>query len=200
MSASRITTQMPLPPPRAFHLLDGTGPVGWIDGNRVEFTGFADPAEAAAAAWVAHVGLERRRAKSQREAVPYLESPALILVRSGGYEWIAAAGKRLARLVRPSLQDRPLHSNEAARVSARWFGIEIAFPPDASELTIDSSAHVIYLALRRSGVPWSIRPHGLVLAPALAALRAKEPRIALRSGAARLTATQGLEVENALIR
>ena len=74
------------------------------------------------------------------------------------------------------------------------------FDEDASELTIGSSAHVIYLALRRSGLPWSIRPHELVLAPAAAVLRAEEPRIVLRAGAARLTATQALEVENALIR
>lgn len=200
MSASRITTQMPLPPPRAFQLSDGTGPVGWIDENRVEFTGFADPVEAAAAAWVAHVGLERRRAKSRREAPPYVEAPELFLMRSGGHEWITAPGKRLARLVRPDLQDSPPHPNEAADVSARWFGIEIAFPPDASELTIGSSAHVIYLALRRSGLPWSIRSHELVLAPAAALLRAEEPRIVLRSGTTRLAATQALEVEHALIR
>jgi hypothetical protein len=50
-----------------------------------------------------------------------------------------------------------LHSNDAGDVSARWFGIEIAFPPDASELSVGSDAHVIYLALRKSGLAWSAR-------------------------------------------
>src|SRR5689334_3781859 len=123
MSASRITTQMPLPPPRPFELLDGTGSVGWTDGNRVAFTGFADPAEAAAAAWVAHVGLERRSAKSRREAVPYFEPEQLFLVRAGGEEWITAAGNRLARLVRPNQQDSSVRANGEVDESAHWFGI-----------------------------------------------------------------------------
>ena len=157
MSASRITTRMPVPPPRQFQLLDGTGLVGWIDANRLEITGFADPAEAAAAAWVAHVALERRRAKWRQEDPPRLEAPQLFLARSAGQDWITGAGKRLARLVRPNLQDNSRNPNDAAAVSTEWFGIEIEFPADTSGLTVGSSAHVVYLALRRSGVRWSAR-------------------------------------------
>jgi hypothetical protein len=116
-----------------------------------------DPAEAAAAAWVAHVALETSRAKSGREEPPHLEWPELNLVRSGEHEWIVAEGKRLARLVRPKLAGGSSHSNEADQISAGCFGIEIILPPDPSEVTIGSSAYVIYLALRRSGLRWSIR-------------------------------------------
>jgi len=190
MSASRITTQMPLPPPRLFQLLDGTGPVGLIDANRVQFTGFRDPSEASGAAWVAHVGLERRRAKGSHDAPPSLESPRLFLVRRAAHEWITAGGQVLARLVRPNPQDNSLHSNQPAAVSARWFGIEIAFAPDASELAVFSGAQVMYLALRSSRLAWSARMHGIALdvAPVPAVLSADEPRIALQSGGARRTA------------
>ncbi|HEY6826981.1 MAG TPA: hypothetical protein VI259_08985 [Gemmatimonadaceae bacterium] len=126
--------------------MDGTGDVGSIDGNRVEFTGFADPAEAATAAWVAHVALERRRAKSSREEPAHLERPELGLVRSGEHEWIVADGKRLARLVRPKLAGTRANSNEADESSASCFGIEMILPPDPSEVTIGSSAYAIDLA------------------------------------------------------
>jgi hypothetical protein len=47
MSATGITIQTSLLPPRVFTLLDGTGPVGCSDENRVPFTGLADPDEGA---------------------------------------------------------------------------------------------------------------------------------------------------------
>lgn len=156
---------MSSPPPPGVHLLDGTGEVGLIDGNRVEFTGFADPGEAAAAAWVAHVALERRRAKSMREQPAYSERPELYLARSGEHEWIVAEGKRLARLVRRELNGSHPHSNDADAISASCFGIEIALPLDPSGITIESSAYVIYLALRRSGLHWSIRSEGSIPHP-----------------------------------
>jgi hypothetical protein len=196
MSASRITTQMPLPPPRLFQLLDVTGPVGWIDLNRVQFTGCRDPSEAAAAACVAPVGLERRRARSSREAPPSLESPRLFLVRRAAPEWITAEEEVLARLVRPNLQDNSLQSHQAAAVSARWFGIEIGFPPDASELTVLSGAQVMYLALRSSRLSWSARMHGVALdvAPVPAARSTDAPRIALQSGMRGARLTEALEI------
>jgi hypothetical protein len=153
MPAVQSLPGMSLPPPsRAYTLLDGTGTVGWIADNRLGFTGFASVAEAATAAWVAHVALERRAAKSRREPAPFLEPRALQLVRSDGHEWIESAGSRLARLVRPAQE-----SAGVGKTSAPWFGIEVVFPPDTSELTIGSSAHVVYRALRRSGMRWSIR-------------------------------------------
>jgi len=179
------TTLMSLPSATAVRLVDGTGEVGSIDGSRVEFTGFADPGEAAAAAWVAHAALERRRAKSRREEPPHLERPELYLVRSGEDEWIVGEGKRLARLVRPKLQDCRSPSNEADETSASCFGIEVVLSPDPSELMIGSSAYVIYLALRRSGLRWSIRSEESVPDPAGGMPRGGEPMRSCRSIAPR---------------
>jgi hypothetical protein len=189
MVSLKINHSHVISPPSRFKLLDGTGAVGWIDVNRVQFTGFANPGEAAAAAWVAHVALERRWTRSSREAPPSSELPRLFLVRADGREWITAAGERLARLVRPNSEDDSLQSPEVRDVSARLFGFEIAFPPDASELTVGSGAHVIYVALRRSGLPWSARsrddaPAARTCAAALAAAEHQsrsdpgQPRIA----------------------
>jgi hypothetical protein len=200
MPVSRTALQTSLSAPRAVELVDGTGLVGSIDVNRLQFTGFADPGEAAAAAWVAHVAVERRKARGSREAPPRLEYPRLFLVRTDGEEWITGGGTRLARLVRPSSQDNSVRSHDTASAPAhgsapaQWFGIEIGFSPDTSEVTLGSHAHVIYLALRRSGIPWSARSRDatLVSASAPAASRATQPRIALPSMAAPRTAYAGI--------
>jgi hypothetical protein len=196
MSPLENTTHTSLPPPRARQLVDGTGAVGRIDGNRVEFSGFADPTEAAVAAWVAYTALERRRAKSRREPPPYLERPQLYIVRSGESEWIETPDTRLARLVRPTLQRNPPHADVDDEVSTSCFGIEIMLPSDASQLMIDSSAHVIYLALRRSGLTWTIRSEQPALDQAGVTRSADEP---IRSCRSTITETQSAEVENALI-
>lgn len=152
---SALQTPRPSRPrrPAAFRLLDDTGTVGWIVGNRLGFTGFSSIPQAATAAWVAHVALERRAAKSRREPAPYLEPVAMAVVRSDGSEWIEAAGTRLARLVRPP--QRITDDVENPRES--WFGMEVVLFDDDSELTTGSSAHVVYRALRRSGISWPIR-------------------------------------------
>jgi hypothetical protein len=123
-------------------------------GSRLGFTGFASIAEASQAAWIAHVALERRAAKSRREAAPYLDPGALQLVRSGGSEWIESAGRRIARLVRPE-------SDDTGHGAEPWFGVEVILPPDASDLMVGSSAHVVYRALRQSGMRWSIRDRAI---------------------------------------
>lgn len=150
MSPFQSLPGMSLPPPAsAFRLLDGTGTIGWIDGNRVGFTGFSTISEAAAAAWVAQVALERRAAKSRREAAPYLEPGALQLVWSGNSEWIHSGATPLARLIRPAAREMDGENS--------WFGIDVVLPPANSDIETGSSAHVIYRALRRSGVRWPIR-------------------------------------------
>ena len=156
MSASQSLPRMPLPPPEAVTLLDGTGTVGWIEGQRLGFTGFASVGEAAAAAWVAHVALERRAAKSRREATPYLEPTALELVSSDGSEWIRSGATRLARLIRPAERGTDERGDS-------WFGIDVALAPDESAIVIGSNAHVVYRALRRSGVQWPIRDRAAVV-------------------------------------
>jgi hypothetical protein len=145
------------PPPHDITLLDETGALGWIAGNRLGFTGFAGTAEASAAAWIAHLALERRRAKRELRPAPQGERPPLYLARSGEQEWIEAPGKRLALLVRPDRPKSDAVANEANEPSGGWYGVEIIFPEDTSSLTMASSAHVIYRGLRRSGLGWSVR-------------------------------------------
>jgi hypothetical protein len=150
MSVSQLLPPMSRPPPAAFRLLDGTGTVGWIEGPQLAFTGFNTIDEAAAAAWVAHVALERRAAKSRREAATYLEPDALQLAWSDGGEWIRSGSTRLARLIRPA-EPRP------EDIGGSSFAIDVALPRGDSEIEVGSSAHVVYRALRRSGVRWPIR-------------------------------------------
>jgi hypothetical protein len=149
MSNTRTTAQLAVPPPRqAFEqLYDGTGPVGWIGDGRVAFTGFATLGEAAKAAWVAHMALERRRAKRRGEAAPHIE-PGLELWVSGADEWLTVDGKPVARLLSPA---STLHDGD------RWFGFELVFSPGTSTFDMESNAHVVYRGLRRSGVRWPMR-------------------------------------------
>jgi hypothetical protein len=141
-----------------FRLFDGTGTIGWIVGHRLSFTGFSSVAEASTAAWVAHAALERRAAKSRREPAPYIAPSAMQRVRSDGSDWIESAGRRIARIVGPG-------HHEIGNPTEPWFGVEIILPPNASDLTVGSSAHVVYRALRRSGLPWSIRGQAAVAQP-----------------------------------
>lgn len=149
MSNTRTTAQLAVPPPRRAlaQLSDGTGPVGWVGDGRLGFTGFATLGAAASAAWVAHVALERRRAKSRGEAAPHIE-PELELWVSGNDEWLTVDGKRVARLLSP---ESTLPDGDA------WFGFELVFSTATSSFAIESHAHVVYRGLRRSGVPWPMR-------------------------------------------
>jgi hypothetical protein len=149
MSTTRTAAQLAVPPPRRpfDQLYDGTGPVGWIGDGRLAFTGFATLGDAAKAAWVAHVALERRRAKSRGEAAPHIE-PELELWVSGADEWLTIEGKRVARLLSPA---------STVPEGDSWFGFELVFSPGTLTFDIESSAHVVYRGLRRSGVRWPMR-------------------------------------------
>lgn len=149
-------TSTPLPP-HDIKLSDAARPVGWITGNRLGFTGFADEAEASAAAWIAHVALERRHAKRDLGPAPRAEAPPLSLARAGKEEWIEAPGRRLALLVRPDALEPQRPADEATDRTGGWYGLEIVFPEDTSALTMGSSAHLVYRGLRRSGLRWGVR-------------------------------------------
>src|SRR3954451_4571965 len=195
MQLSRMTSQLPMPPPRSVYarLLDGTGTIGWIGEKRLGFTGFATLNEALAAAWVAHVALERRAAKSRREPAPYIESTPQ-LSREAENEWIEVANERVARLLRPG-QTPAVPGDEEAPAASQWFGFEIPFPPSTPPLEIDSSAHVIYRGLRRAGVRWAVRSAPLVnsaTVEAAAATPVAMPQVPLD-----LTHALSLEVEHA---
>lgn len=149
MSTTRTAVQLAVPPPRQAieQLHDGTGPVGWIGDGRLAFTGFATLGEAARAAWVAHVAIERRRAKRRGEAARHIRSELGLWV-SGGDEWLIIEGRRVARLLRPASTPPDGHS---------WFGFELVFAPGTFTFDIESCAHVVYRGLRRSGVQWPMR-------------------------------------------
>ncbi len=158
MTLPHPAEQLPIPPPVESDLRDGSGVVGWIDENRIGFGGFANLMEAVGAAWVAHVALERRAAESRREPAPYLEAPQLTLVRDAADEWLAVDDQRIARLLRPTDSRKNTDSAApAATRSMKSFGFEIVFPPGTSALTAESSSHVVYLGLRRAGLPWALR-------------------------------------------
>jgi len=157
MSQPPSTAMATPPPPHGIKLLDATGALGWIAGNRLGFAGFADVTEASAAAWIANLALERRRAKRELGPAPHAERPPLSLVTYGQQEWIEAPGKRLALLVRPGRTRSQALASEANEPLARSYGVEIVFPEGTSRLTMGSSAHVVYRGLRRSGLRWSIR-------------------------------------------
>src|SRR3954469_2091308 len=195
MQLSRMTSQLPMPPPRSVYarLLDGTGTIGWIGEKRLGFTGFATLNEAVAAAWVTHIALERRAAKSRREPAPYIESTPQ-LSREAENEWIEVANERVARLLRPG-RTPAVPADEEAPATINWFGFEILFPPGTPALEIDSSAHVIYRGLRRAGVRWAGRsapPVNSATIEAAAATPTAMPEVPLDHTRART-----LEVEHA---
>jgi hypothetical protein len=149
MSTTGTAVELAVPPPGQAieQLRDGTGPVGWIGDGRLAFSGFATLGEAAKAAWVAHVALERRGAERRGEAPPHIR-PELELWVSGADEWLAIDGKRVARLLSPASTQPHGHS---------WFGFELPFAPGTFAFEIESSAHIVYRGLRRSGVRWPMR-------------------------------------------
>jgi hypothetical protein len=165
MSNTKTTVQLAAPPPRPMisRLSDGTGAVGWIGDGRLGFTGFATLGHAATAAWVAHVALERRRAKSRREPAPHIE-PKLELLVTGNEEWLTIEGKRVARLLSPAPASE-LSPTGIVPPGEAWFGFELVFPADVSSFEIESSAHVVYRAVRRSGVGWPMRANGSTDSP-----------------------------------
>jgi hypothetical protein len=195
MQLSRMTSQLPVPAPRPVdaRLLDGTGTIGWIGEQRLGFTGFATLNEAVAAAWVAHVALERRAAKSRREPAPYIESTPQ-LSREAENEWIEVANERVARLLRPG-QTPAVHGGEEAPATSNWFGFEILFPPNTPVLDIDSSAHVVYRGLRRASVNWASR--GAPLTNSATVEAAAPTPIAMSEVPLDLTHALTLEVEHA---
>lgn len=140
---------LPIAPAGAFDLVNATRRVGWLDHDRIVFIGFATVSEVAGAAWVARSALARRVAKSAGEPPPYFDPTALTLMQDGSNEWISAGEERIARLVRAPVGD----GNAGAD---RWFGFEISAPQPADQLTIRSTAHIIYRGLRRSGVRWRL--------------------------------------------
>lgn len=141
---TKLTTpELRLPPPTPFDLTDDVGRVGWIEGDRVGFTGFADLRDAVGAAWLAHLALARRAAERQGLPPPYVEASALAIVRSPEGEQIVADSVPLALLHRPGTPH-----------TGAWYGFEIVAAPRPDELELRSAAHLIHRVLRRSSLRW----------------------------------------------
>jgi hypothetical protein len=89
----------PLPQDR-FILWDDVTRVGWTQGSRIAFTGFADAAEAAWGAAIAAAAIARRRGGdvSGRASA---DSSNVALVSADGAIWVESDGRRLARMIPP---------------------------------------------------------------------------------------------------
>jgi hypothetical protein len=142
-----------VPPPHdarrpSMDLMDAERRVGWIDGDRVGFHGFATDEEAAHAAWVAYRTLTRRLARSHNLRPVPVGSEPLALQRDGHDELIVASSGPFATLVRPD-DDRPGADGS--------YGFALSIPPPADDVLVRAMAHLIYRTLRKSGVRWTGR-------------------------------------------
>ena len=134
--------------PYSMDLMDADRKVGWINGDRVGFRGFATDEEAAHAAWVAHRTLTRRLARSHNIRPVPIGTEPLVLRRHGTEELIVASGRPIAALVKPERDGRSGPDSH---------GFEIPIPQPADEVLVHSMAHLIYRTLRKSGLRWTRR-------------------------------------------
>ncbi|HEY0970255.1 MAG TPA: hypothetical protein VGE02_04665 [Gemmatimonadales bacterium] len=143
-----VTTYMATPPPTPrLDMADGDTAIGWIDGMAIGFCGFHDEAEAAHAAWVAYRTMSRRFARGGGHRMPPIDIESVSLDRSGEVEMILAGGRPIATLVRPGADSRSGPDS---------FGFELQAPTPADELTMRSTAYLVYRTLRRSGIRWAM--------------------------------------------
>jgi len=145
--------RLAVPPPhapdrRTMDLMDVDQQVGWINGDRVGFRGFATDEEAAHAAWVAHRTMTRRLARSHNLRPVPIGSEPLALQRAGDEELVVASSGPVATLIRPD------HDGPGGDDS---YGFELSVPQPADEVLVRAMAHLIYRTLRKSGVRWTRR-------------------------------------------
>jgi hypothetical protein len=129
-------------------LMDGDRRYGWIAGDRVGFTGFGDHVEAVQAAWVAHRTVMQRHAGSPGAAPASYDARTFALVRYGEDEVILANETPIAVLVRPGTDGTSDPDS---------YGFVVRIPGDADRLAVRATAYRIYLALKSSGIPWTLR-------------------------------------------
>jgi hypothetical protein len=151
MTTQLSPERLAVPPPSTFHITDAERRVGWINGDRVGFRGFASEEEAAHAAWVAYRTLTRRLARSHGLRPVPIGTEPLALQRDGDQWLIVASSGPIATLVEP---DRAIPDPAS-------YGFELVIPQPADELLLRAMAHLIYRTLRKSGVRWGSRPSGV---------------------------------------
>jgi hypothetical protein len=149
MTTQLSPERLAVPPPSVLHLNDADRTVGWINGDRVGFRGFATDEEAAHAAWVAHRTLTRRLARSHSLRPVPIGTEPLALQRHGDEWLIVASSGPIATLVESDGQGSSDHDS---------YGFELAIPQPADEVLVRAMAHLIYRTLRKSGLRWGSRP------------------------------------------
>ena len=141
-----------LPPP--LELRDADLLVGWIDGDFVQFRGFASETGAAQAAAVAHQAMVRRLARGTGGAPAANESNLAVVRRTNDHANAPANSGRVASVLRSVVDGiRGADSGD--------FAFEIRVPPPVDELRMRGMAYVMYRALRSSGVAWPLWSHAV---------------------------------------
>jgi hypothetical protein len=123
-----------------FRLLQDEREIGFVDGTRVSFRGFAARNDAARAASIAYRALSRRRRKQSH---PMEESQDILVVDQGSIQAVIAQSGILATLLPPAPEDSEVGG---------W-GFEIPLlPEERFEVFAIARARVIWRALRGSGL------------------------------------------------
>lgn len=134
-----------------FRLLQDEREIGYVDGTRVSFRGFAARDDAALAASVAHQALNRRRGE-QRHSVG--EPKDFLVVDHGSTQAVIARPGILARLIPPAPED--------SEVGGWGFEIEL-LPEERFEVFAIARARVIWRALRGTGLDRRMHQFGAQL-------------------------------------
>ncbi len=123
-----------------YRLVDRGQDIGYIDGRRVGFSGFANAGDAGHAAWAATQELRlRRRGPSGRNAPTYEAKP--LLIERGPEDYILADCDIVASIVRTPGEPH-------LGLSDRW-GFEIAIPmEEGPELFIMAQARIMWRGIR----------------------------------------------------
>lgn len=173
MTAQLRSGHIGLPPPTAWDLIDGDRIVGWATEKTVGFRGFADEAEAAHAAWVAYRTVARRLARTRGARPIPIGTERLTVQRREDHEVVLAAGRPIARLVRPGGDSRS---------GPESVGFEIEIPEPADELRVRAMAHLVYRTLRKSGLRWALwRPSDTRVVARTATKRVEDRALERRS-------------------
>lgn len=165
MTTQLAPHRLDLPPPSQLDLLDMDRVVGWIDGSRVSFLGFADEQEAATAAWVAYRTISRRLARRLGIRPIPIDTEPLALAQEENGEVILASERPIATLLRPGSDSRS---------GPNTFGFTVNLPTPVDQLTVQSTAYAIYRTLRKSGLRWALWARVPKPVPARSPSRAKE--------------------------
>jgi hypothetical protein len=123
-----------------FRLFQHDREIGFVDGTRVAFQGFASRDDAALAASVAHRALARRRGQPQHS----MDEPKdFVVVNQGSTQSVIPRTAVSATLLPPALEDSE---------SGGW-GFEIMLLPEENvEVFAVARARVIWRALQGSGI------------------------------------------------